>query len=77
MAPAWNPSQNRLVVLVFRDGFRDDQFVDEVPAYSNTVGVGCARVSGRSQDHQLQLDVLDAAGCREVIIETASTRGAP
>jgi DNA invertase Pin-like site-specific DNA recombinase len=51
------------------------QFVDEVPAYSNTVRIGYARVSGRSQDHQLQLDALAAAGCREVIIETASTRG--
>ena len=30
------------------------QFVDEVPAYSNTVRIGYARVSGRSQDHQLQ-----------------------
>ena len=51
------------------------QFVDEVAAYSNTVRIGYARVSGRSQDHQLQLDALAAAGCREVIIETASTRG--
>lgn len=51
------------------------QFVDEVPAYSNAVRIGYARVSGRSQDHQLQLDALGAAGCREVIIETASTRG--
>jgi len=32
-------------------------------------------VSGRSQDHQLQLDALAGADCREVIVETASTRG--
>ncbi|MGY2093645.1 recombinase family protein [Nocardia gipuzkoensis] len=44
-------------------------------ARTNTVGIGYARVSGRSQDHQLQLDALDAADCREVIVETASTRG--
>jgi len=51
-------------------------YVDEVAAYSNAVRIGYARVSGRSQDHQLQLDALDAAGCREVVVETASTRGA-
>src|SRR5260370_18308644 len=45
------------------------------PAYTNTVRIGYARVSARTQDHQLQLDALDAAGCREVIVETASTRG--
>ncbi|WP_406276185.1 hypothetical protein OH799_04815 [Nocardia sp. NBC_00881] len=47
-------------------------------ARTNTVRIGYARVSGRSQDHQLQLDALDAldaADCREVIMETASTRG--
>ena len=48
--------------------------VDEV-VYSNAVRIGYARVSGRSQDHQLQLDALAAAGCREVVVETASTRG--
>jgi hypothetical protein len=57
------------------DGFRDDLFVDGVSAYSNSVRVGYARVSGRSQDHQLQLDALANAGCREVIAETTSTRG--
>jgi hypothetical protein len=60
---------------VFRDGFQDDLFVDEVSAYSNAVRVGYVRVSGRTQDHQLQLDALANAGCREVIVETASTRG--
>jgi DNA invertase Pin-like site-specific DNA recombinase len=61
--------------LVFRDGFRDDLWVDGVSAYSNAVRIGYARVSGRSQDHQLQLDALAGAGCREVVVETASTRG--
>lgn len=51
------------------------RFVDEVAAYSNVVRIGYARVSGRSQDHQMQLDALAAASCREVIVETASTRG--
>jgi DNA invertase Pin-like site-specific DNA recombinase len=46
------------------------------PVYTNTVRIGYARVSGRSQDHQLQLDALATANCREVIVETASTRGA-
>jgi DNA invertase Pin-like site-specific DNA recombinase len=43
---------------------------------TNTVRIGYARVSGRTQDHQMQLDALAAADCREVIVETASTRGA-
>jgi hypothetical protein len=73
--PSRKASRNRGVALVFRDGFRDDLFVDGVSAYSNAVRVGYARVSGRSQDHQLQLDALANAGCREVIVETASTRG--
>ena len=41
---------------------------------TNTVRIGYARVSRDSQDHQLQLDALAAADCREVIVETASTR---
>ena len=33
-----------------------------IPAtYSNTVRIGYARVSARTQDHQLQLDALAAA----------------
>jgi DNA invertase Pin-like site-specific DNA recombinase len=52
------------------------RFVDGMAAaYSNAVRIGYARVSGRSQDHQLQFDALAAAGCREVVVETASTRG--
>lgn len=37
--------------------------------------VGYARVSTRGQDHQSQLDALAGAHCREVVVETASTRG--
>ena len=45
------------------------------PGFTNTVRIGYARTSSRSQDHQLQLDALAAADCREVVVETASTRG--
>jgi len=46
-----------------------------VPAtYSNTVRIGYARVSAPTQDHQLQLGALTAADCRDVVVETASTR---
>ncbi len=43
--------------------------------YDNSVRIGYARVSTRSQDHQAQLDALAGAHCREVLVETASTRG--
>ncbi|MEX5638014.1 recombinase family protein [Parafrankia sp. FMc2] len=43
--------------------------------YDNSVRIGYARVSTRTQDHQAQLDALARAHCREVIVETASTRG--
>jgi DNA invertase Pin-like site-specific DNA recombinase len=51
-----------------------------VPAHApagphNRIRVGYARVSTRGQDHQAQLDALVAAHCREVVVETASTRG--
>jgi DNA invertase Pin-like site-specific DNA recombinase len=49
--------------------------VVDTPSYSNAVRIGYARTSTRLQDHQLQLDALSAADCREVIVETASTRG--
>jgi DNA invertase Pin-like site-specific DNA recombinase len=38
------------------------------------VRIGYARVNGRFQDHQMQLDALAGAGCQEMIVETASTR---
>ncbi|AEV85155.1 DNA-invertase from lambdoid prophage e14 [Actinoplanes sp. SE50] len=41
----------------------------------NRIRVGYARVSTRAQDHQAQLDALTGAHCREVVVETASTRG--
>jgi DNA invertase Pin-like site-specific DNA recombinase len=75
LAVSRNPSRKWRVVLVFRDGFRDDLFVDGVAAYGNAVRIGYARVSGPTQYHQMQLDALADAGCREVIVETASTRG--
>lgn len=43
--------------------------------HTNTVRIGYARTSTRAQDHQMQLEALAAADCREVIVETASTRG--
>jgi DNA invertase Pin-like site-specific DNA recombinase len=67
------PSLNRGGGVECRDGFRDYPGMGD--PYTNIVRIGYARVSGRSQDHQLQLDALDAADCREVIVETASTRG--
>ncbi len=44
----------------------------------NRIRVGYARVSTRGQDHQDhqdQLDALAAPHCREMVVETASTRG--
>jgi len=60
----------------FRDGNRDDQLVSTPAVFDNSVRIGYARVSTRAQDHQAQLDALAAAHCREVIVETASTRDA-
>jgi DNA invertase Pin-like site-specific DNA recombinase len=45
------------------------------PAYDNSVRIGYARVSTRAQEHQARLDALVGAHGREIITETASTRG--
>ena len=57
------------------DWFRDDRAMTTPAVYDNSVRIGYARVSTRTQDHQAQLDALTAAHCREVVVETASTRG--
>ncbi len=57
-----------------RDGFRDYRPMGD-SSLTNSVRIGYARTSTRVQDHQMQLDALAAADCREVIVETASTRG--
>jgi len=43
--------------------------------FDNSIRIGYARVSSRVQDHQSQLDTLAGAHCREIVVETASTRG--
>ena len=44
-------------------------------SFTNSVRIGYARTSTHVQNHQMQLDALAAADCREVIVETASARG--
>ena len=70
-----NQSRNCVSLDWFRDGFRDDRAMTAPAVYDNSVRIGYARVSTRTQDHQAQLDALTAAHCREVVVETASTRG--
>jgi DNA invertase Pin-like site-specific DNA recombinase len=57
-------------------GIRDDQMVDIPAGFDNSVRIGYARVCSRAQDYQAQLDALAAAHCREIVVETASTRDA-
>ena len=68
-----NPSRNRLLIIDSRTVYGTISVMG-TPVQTNAVRIGYARVSGKSQDHQLQLDALGAAECREVIVETASTR---
>jgi DNA invertase Pin-like site-specific DNA recombinase len=71
-----NQSRNGVPPAPLRDGMRDDQLVSIPSAFDNSVRIGYARASTRTQDHQAQLDALAAAHCREVVVETASTRDA-
>jgi DNA invertase Pin-like site-specific DNA recombinase len=70
-----NQSRNSAPPDPLRDGMRDDRLMS-IPPARNSVRIGYARVSPRAQDHQAQLGALAAAHCREVIVETASTRDA-
>lgn len=73
VGPSLNSSRNTGISLEFWDALRDNErMTTDTP--TNTVRIGYARISGRSQDHQLQLDALEGADCREVVVETASTR---
>lgn len=71
-----NQSRNGVPPDPLRDGMRDDQLVSIPADFDNSVRIGYTRVSTRAQDHQVQLDALAAAHCREVVVETASTRDA-
>ena len=69
-----NQSRNGTPPDPLRDGMRDDRLMSIPPAYDNSIRIGYARVSTRAQDHQAQLDALAATHCREIVVETASTR---
>jgi DNA invertase Pin-like site-specific DNA recombinase len=69
-----NQSRNGVPPDQLRDRVRDDHLMTIPPAYETSVRIGYAGVSSRTQDHQAQLDTLATAHCREIVIETASTR---
>src|SRR6266568_6379459 len=69
-----NLSRNGAPPDQLRDGMRDDRLMSSPPAFDNSVRIGYARVSTRTQDHQAQLDALAGARCREILVETASSR---
>jgi DNA invertase Pin-like site-specific DNA recombinase len=71
-----NQSRNGVPPDQLRDEMRDDRLMSIAPAFDNSVRIGYARVSTRTQDHQAQLDALDSAHCREILVETASSRDA-
>jgi len=71
-----NQFRNGMPPGPLRDGMRDDQLVSIPSAFDGNVRIGYARVSTRARDHRAQLDALAAAHCREVVVETASTRDA-
>jgi DNA invertase Pin-like site-specific DNA recombinase len=45
-----------------------------VTTHTNAIRIGYARVSSSSQDVDSQMPDLEAADCREIVVETASTR---
>lgn len=71
-----NQSRNGVPADQLRDGMRDDRLMTIPPAFDNSARIGYARVGAQAQDHQEQLDALAAAHCREILIETASSRDA-
>ncbi|WP_349452494.1 recombinase family protein [Nonomuraea sp. B19D2] len=72
--------------IEFRDCFRDHRGMGDSTtaavastgpspaAPANAIRVGYARISTRAQDHLSQMEALTAARCREIVVETASTR---
>jgi len=60
----------------FRDGIQDDRGHEYPARVRQQRPDRLCRVSTRAQDHQSQLDALAAAHCREIVIETVSSRDA-
>jgi hypothetical protein len=58
------------------NGMRDDLFMSISPGIDTSVRIGYARVSPRERDHQAQLHALAGVHCREIVVETASSRNA-